>query len=1071
MALVGALSITVVGAGSALGADADLSAPSGIAQPAGEVAPSRELPATLMSLWPGSTSLVPGQSIGFEARYDTRVADSSEVEWTSSDSSVLTVDGNGLVTGVGPGEATIRATDRVTTSMFAAVPVQVRAVSEETGIELSAASLVLGEGDSAFLNALLAPSLQGRPVTWSVSPPSLGTITPDEGAPTASVLAADEGGYGTLSASVTGVDGVVKTSSISLEVMIRDADDFVIDENGSLVGYRGIGVDVTIPRGVSAISPHAFSGSNIRSVKVPTSVRSIGDEAFYATPLEVITFQDEVGGPSQLTEIGSRVFANTGVTELSLPRSLERIASDAFVDMPQLESVRLGPGVAANQLVGSFANTPALTSIEVDGSNPHYEGIDGVLYTKDLSHLIAYPSARNAGGSYAVEDGVETIDDMAFLEAQIDSVTLPSSLRHVGRQSFEGATLTSIALPDGFETMGASAFWQMPNLTRVDLGGAREVSSNAFRYDAGLREINLRPDLGTLTSIDGGAFVGVGVTSITLPDSVRSVAEEAFAKIPSLTSFHVGASLSSLGDYALEGDGKLEAITVSPANETFSTQGGALYRTEAGTSTLVRYPPARPGTELVVRLGVTAIGTSAFEGSGTLRRVVLPAGLEAIGEGAFDGCAMLTELTIPDSVRSASGLDRAGLKTVELGSEVREVRMNPTGDSGVRHVIVRGGVDGVFRSDGERDAQRLRSAFFGDGMTSVTFRGQTPAVLVLPSTLKELTLANEMAAELKSDTIVYVAAPEGSSAWIVARAAMEASGYDTSHLLQYEALSLTLSVVGGEVGAGHTVTASPGERISLTIGARGGALGGRDARLVEIDGAGREEVLRDWGAMASSSDTLSSSLAYTWIPTRAGVRLRVEVRDASRVVSSTTLTLVSADAAAQAPPTTEEEPASESVPPSAPAPAPAQRVDSWERDGHGWRYRNADGTYLASGSSRIDGQLYRFDASGYMLTAWVRDQGDWYYHSSSGAQVTGWLKDGGSWYYLSPGSGAMVTGWLKDGGSWYYLTPGSGVMATGWLKDGGSWYYLTPGSGAMATGTVRIGSAWYRFAESGRWVH
>jgi len=65
-----------------------------------------------------------------------------------------------------------------------------------------------------------------------------------------------------------------------------------------------------------------------------------------------------------------------------------------------------------------------------------------------------------------------------------------------------------------------------------------------------------------------------------------------------------------------------------------------------------------------------------------------------------------------------------------------------------------------------------------------------------------------------------------------------------------------------------------------------GALGGREARLVEVEADGTEAVLRDWGAMSNSSDTRSSSLAYTWTPSGTAASLRVEVRDATRLAPS-----------------------------------------------------------------------------------------------------------------------------------------------------------------------------------------
>ena len=140
----------------------------------------------------------------------------------------------------------------------------------------------------------------------------------------------------------------------------------------------------------------------------------------------------------------------------------------------------------------------------------------------------------------------------------------------------------------------------------------------------------------------------------------------------------------------------------------------------------------------------------------------------------------------------------------------------------------------------------------------------------------------------------------------------------------------------------------------------------------------------------------------------------------------------------------------------------------WVSDSLGWWWRNADGTYPASTSMRIGGELYRFDARGYMVTGWVSEGGRWYYHGASGAQASGWVSVGGTWYYLDPVSGAMASGWVNLEGAWYYLDA-SGAMRTGWVLDGGSWYYLRA-FGAMATGWVLDGGSWYYLDASGAMV-
>ena len=1007
----------------------------------------------------------------FEALSDTSPVDHSELTWTSSDTSILTVDGKGFVTAIGEGEATISVKRRAEPTDVASVPVRVHAVSEETGIELSASSMVSTVGRPMFLNALLAPSLRGSRVEWALSSASLGSIAPDGGGESTAIFTPSmQAGVGTLTATVTTPAGVVKTVTVTVDVLADDTGDFVMDDSGVLIAYRGVDAEVDIPAGVTAIDSRAFSDTTLRTVRIPASVRRIDDEAFYGTGLEEIIFQDDEAAPSELAELGSRVFSNTNVQTLTLPRSLVTINRDAFADMSKLTSVHLGPKVAADQLVGSFANTPELTRIQVDAGNPNYESLDGVLYTRDHTHLIAYPAAKNAGGAYTVVSGTTGIDDLAFLGAQVESVTFPDALRRVGDQSFEGAALTTLTLPDGFETMGASAFWQMPALVSVDLGGATGVSTNAFRYDAALSEVTFRPDLGRLTSIGEGAFVGISAMTITIPDTVSTIAEEAFSKNPALTSFHVGASLNSLGDYALGENDNLATLSVSPANASFVVDDGALYHNDLSVRTLVRYAPASSASEATVAAGTTAVGAGAFENATALRRVVLPEGLTTISDEAFDGCANLVDMVMPASVEVVRGLTGTGLDTIELGAQVRDLSLTPRGARSVRHLIVRGGVDGTFYSEGTSEGGRPESAFFGEGMTSFTFWGEMPRVLVLPATATKVALAEGMAPELKADTSIYVASAEGTSAWTIATAAMESAGYDASRLSVYEAPTLGVSGTGiAEAGDGYALTVSPGVSATVEITAGGGVATGREARVVRVGANTTETLLQDWTAMTDAAEEKASTLTYTFTPSLTDSKLRVDVRDASGIQQSATVSVTvnrvlpplplpdPNDDPAPAPvedpdhagakpsPVIDDDPKPAPAPgpapsqppvpapsqtpvpapsqPPAPAPIqtsiPQQQTGEWVWGARGWWYRYADGSYPVGTAVTIGGRVYRFDAAGYMRVGWVRDNGAWYYHLRSGVQASGWVRSGGSWYYLMPGSGAMSTGWVSDGWAWY----------------------------------------------------
>ena len=690
--------------------------------------------------------------------------------------------------------------------------------------------------------------------------------------------------------------------------------DFEIDKNGVLIAYTGSSAEVTIPDGVTEISTEAFENAQLTKLWIPASVRVIGDDAFVSQDLKEITFQDDEAHPSQLVTIGDRAFQSTSLATMALPGSVVTIGDNAFAGMSRLTSVRLGAKVAAGQLVAAFPGANALISIEIDANNGNYASVDGVLYTKDHSHLIAYPQAKNKGGSYAVLDGTTDIDEYAFADASVTSVTLPSSLRRIGDYAFESSRLTSLTLPDSFETIGSWAFSYASNLARVDLGGTTTVSDDAFLNDIALTEVNLRPDLGRL---------------------------------------------------------------------------------------------------------------------------------KEIGEDAFGGCTNLTSLVVPASATSVEGVSNTGVDTLELGDRVSKLSIVTRGIRNVRHIVVRGGVNGEFYSEGQASNGRPESAFFGEGMTTFSFWGETPRVVVLPASLTSLELDEDAASDVKANTTIYVAGEEGSQAWKTVKAAMEKAGYTTANLKAYSAPTLALSGPGiAEAGAGYALTASLGTSTTVTATATGGTQNVGEARFVQVGPGSAETVLQDWTAVTSGV------ASYAWTPTSGDVSLRVDVRDASYALHSTMLSVGSSPA---------------------PQPQPQPQAGEWKQDSRGWWYRNADGSYPKEQAVTIGGTVYRFDASGYMRTGWVKDGGSWYYHADSGAQASGWTLVGGSWYYLDPSSGAMVTGWTQVGSAWYYLNA-AGDMATAWLKDGGSWYYLDPSSGAMATGWLQISGTWYHFSNGGQWI-
>ena len=681
-------------------------------------------------------------------------------------------------------------------------------------------------------------------------------------------------------------------------------------------------------------------------------------------------------------------------------------------------------------------------------------------------------------------------------------MTLPDSLREIKDEAFRLSALTAVTLPEKFETVGTCAFCSADKLASIDLGGTISLGGSAFESTSAKGGVNFRPELGRLTTIGDFAFSRTAQSSVSLPDSVTTVGEQAFSESTALTSFHIGAGVTSFAETALYNDRKIATLTVADGNPVYSAEHNVLYRKADDGLHLMLSPAANTLTDYTVRAGTVEIGATAFANNKTLTRVVLPEGLKVIGDDAFAGTTALTELVIPESVERSSGVTGNSLELVEYGSKVTSIRMEGSWVPMPRRIVVRGGVDGSFVYDGRPTNGRRQSAYFGEGMTRVSFGVDVPRVLVLPSTLTRLDLEPELSDEKKDDTHVYVAAAEGEPAWNVAKDALEAAGIDASHLHTYTGASMTLAGTNiAEAGGSYTYTGAIGASVDVTAEVVGGIAGTQQVRAVQIGADGTETLVRDWKTVTDGGDrAAASSVTFPWTPSAADVSLRVQVRDASYLTSALMIKLPGTPDPTPAPePTPDPTPAPTPDPTPAPTPdptpapepdpAPAPQEGQWVSDSVGWWYRYADGTYPANKTVQIGNSIYRFGADGYMRTGWVSEAGSWFYHDASGTQASGWVKDGSSWYYLDPATGRMVTGWLLDGPTWYYLTPGSGAMATGWvkdgsswyfmhssgalttgwLKDGGFWYYLSTDSGAMYTGGHWIGWKWYYFAENGQW--
>jgi uncharacterized repeat protein (TIGR02543 family) len=183
------------------------------------------------------------------------------------------------------------------------------------------------------------------------------------------------------------------------------------------------------------------------------------------------------------------------------------------------------------------------------------------------------------------------------------------------------------------------------------------IGNNAFANTPALSAITIPENV---TSIGDFAFSGSGLTTITFESGSKlaSIGQQAFMGNTRLTSITIPASVTTIGAGALSNNGffalpgtlSLTAIDVDPANPNYSSIDGVLFNKTA--TTLIQYPSRKSSTTYSIPAGVTAIGNSAFGRATNVTSVTIPTSVTTIGDQAFRQTTALSSVTIPAGVTS-----------------------------------------------------------------------------------------------------------------------------------------------------------------------------------------------------------------------------------------------------------------------------------------------------------------------------------------------------------------------------------------------------------------------------------
>ena len=184
-----------------------------------------EIPVTDITVSSATLTVKEGESATISFTVSPSDASKDGITFTSSDTSVVTVDKNGVVTAVGPGTATITITSKdgkVTATITVTVEAKTVAV---TGISLDKTSITIGVGETQAIVANIEPSnATNKKVNWTSNDSSIASVDDEgnvtgKGVGSATIIAttADGGKKATCSVKVTSSGSSVAVTGIKLD--------------------------------------------------------------------------------------------------------------------------------------------------------------------------------------------------------------------------------------------------------------------------------------------------------------------------------------------------------------------------------------------------------------------------------------------------------------------------------------------------------------------------------------------------------------------------------------------------------------------------------------------------------------------------------------------------------------------------------------------------------------------------------------------------------------------------------------------------------------------------------------
>ncbi len=411
----------------------------------------------------------------------------------------------------------------------------------------------------------------------------------------------------------------------------NDAEEMVliIDEDVTATPatfLKDCGVkEVTFPEGITLIREYAISQcTRLETITVPSTVTQFGDASVTDSvfskcdSLKTVNYhaKNSVGEVRKvfkdiqsdfslvfgegIVEIPPNFISNCGISTVTFPEGLETIGSCCLVACNALTTVTVPSTVSSigYHLVADCAN------------------IDTIYFNANCLKSGSTALIRNNGNlndpkmRVILGENVTTVPENFIENCGITEFTYPQSVTAIHSDSLVGCTaLKTVRIPASVTGIGCNIVSNCPSLTDLyySPGNVQRLADASYLFNACGNTYGMRLHLAQdITALPKNFMVRCGVESVTIPDGVALIPEQAFTGCARLNSVTVGSKTTKIGTKAFQDCSALTALSLG---------------------------------------NVTEIGTQTFSGCTGLTELLIPHSMQVISASAFYNCTGLTSVT------------------------------------------------------------------------------------------------------------------------------------------------------------------------------------------------------------------------------------------------------------------------------------------------------------------------------------------------------------------------------------------------------------------------------------------